>query len=85
MPLVPDSSINILRALKEAYEISCEMNEPDLEMSLLAWTSEVGHHSFRRGADKMARDTMKKSGADKGDIDVTFGWKQKERRRINNC
>ena len=54
-------------ALKEAYEISSAMEEPDLELDLADLEApKFGHHSFRRGADKMARDTMKLIGGRHG-------------------
>ena len=33
-----------------------------------------GHHSFRRFADTVARQTMETTGASEQDIDITFGW-----------
>ena len=58
------------------------MEEPDLELDLAGLEEpKWGHHSLRRTADKIARDTMAMTGADKGDIDDMFGWKQKERKK----
>ena len=37
------------------------------------------HHTFRRTADRMARDAMAETGASKEDIDDLFGWQQAER------
>ena len=36
---------------------------------------------MRRTADKIARDTIDVTGAEKGDIDDMFGWKQRERKQ----
>ena len=33
-----------------------------------------GHHSFRRFADTVARETMALTGATEQDIDLYFGW-----------
>ena len=83
MPLAPDSSYtHIMGALRDAYLLSSEMEEPDLELDLAGLEEpKWGHHSLRRTADKIARDTMAMTGADKGDIDDMFGWKQKERKK----
>ena len=35
-----------------------------------------GHHSHRRGADSVARQTMGQTGATEEDIDLTFGWQE---------
>ena len=50
-------------------------------MGVVRWRKEPkwGHHSFRRGADKVARATMAQTGATRDDIDEHFGWKQRER------
>ena len=37
------------------------------------------HHTFRRTADRMARDAMAETGASKEDIDDLFGWLQAQR------
>ena len=47
----------------------------------LALALELGraHHTFRRTADRMARDAMAETGASKEDIDDLFGWLQAQR------
>jgi hypothetical protein len=50
--------------------------EPELDLQGLAaplW----GHHSNRRCADTVARQTMARSGATEQDIDLVFGWQEK--------
>ena len=81
MPLTPDSSYtHVIGALKKAYTISARLEEPDLEFDLEGLTSpKWAHHTFRRTADRMARDSMAETGATKGDIDDLFGWLQAER------
>ena len=81
MPFSKDSSYKtIIGAMRDAYEISKGMEEPDLEMDLAGREEpKWGHHSLRRGADRFARDSMAETGATKDDIDDLFGWKQRER------
>ena len=50
--------------------------DPELDLQGLAaplW----GHHSNRRCADTVARQTMARSGATEQDIDLVFGWQEK--------
>jgi len=81
MPYQADSSYeSIIGAMSDAYELSRVMGEPDVELDLAGREEpKWGHHSLRRAADRIARDTMAETGVDKGDIDDMFGWKQKER------
>jgi hypothetical protein len=81
MPLKTDSSYkHLIGALKAAWEISNEMEDPDLELDLEGLEKpKWAHHSFRRTADMMARRSMKETGVTKEDIDDMFGWKQAER------
>ena len=81
MPLVPESSYtHVIGALKRAYSISARLDEPDLEFDLEGLTSpKWAHHTFRRTADRMARDAMAETGASKEDIDDLFGWLQAQR------
>ena len=68
-------------ALRDAYDLSSKMEEPDRELDLAGLEKpKWGHHSLRRTSDKIARDTMDVTGAEKGDIDDQYGWKQKERK-----
>ena len=69
-----------MQALKRAYAISSRLAEPDLEFDLEGLTSpKWAHHTFRRTADRMAREAMAETGATKQDIDDMFGWLQAER------
>ena len=86
MPLVPSSSYtHLIGALKSAYEISRQMDTPDLELDLNGMdTPKLAHHSFRRGSDKMAREAVlseEVTGVTELDVDEQFGWKQKEHRQ----
>ena len=83
MPLSQDSSYkHIMGALRDAYEQSSQMEEPDLEFDLAGLEEpKWGHHTLRRTGDKVARDTQEETGVDKGDIDDQFGWNQKERKK----
>ena len=58
------------RAWREANASS---SDPELDLQGFAeplW----GHHSFRRFADTVARETMALTGATEQDIDLYFGW-----------
>ena len=81
MPLAPESSYtHIIGALKEAYELSSQMEEPDLELDLEGLEEpKWGHHTLRRTGDKVARDSMEDTGVTAGDIDDQYGWNQRER------
>lgn len=81
MPIVPSSTYkNLMGAIEAAYEISSKMEEPDPELDLDGRDEpKWGHHSFRRAADKVARASMKETGATREDVDEQFGWKQRER------
>ena len=83
MPLAADSSYtHIMGALRDAWEASQAMPEPDLDLALEGLDKpKWGHHSFRRTADKWARAAMEETGVDEDDIDELFGWKQKEREK----
>ena len=83
MPLAPDSSYtHIMKAVRSAYEVSSQMDEPDPELDLDGLEEpKWGHHSMRRAADKKARDSAEEVGLEKGEIDDLFGWKQRERRK----
>ena len=80
MPLNPTSTYDQLHALMdEAYQLANPLGDPDPELDLSSskdgqplW----GHHSNRRGADTVARQTMGATGATEEDIDLTFGWQE---------
>jgi hypothetical protein len=75
MPWVPSSSYKGLHLmLDEAYR-AANADGPDPELDLQGLASPLwGHHSFRRGADTIARKTMQLTGATEQDIDLVFGW-----------
>ena len=63
-----------------AWEISRQMDEPDVDLDLEGLSEpKWGHHTFRRTADSIARATMEETGVSKEDVDDFFGWKQAER------
>ena len=86
MPLATGSTYTHLgNAMKEAYEISKGMSEPDMELDLQgAKEPKFGNHSLRRHADKVARESIPKHMAEgctevtKQLIDYFFGWLLKE-------
>ena len=75
MPIVPGSTYEILHDIfDEAYSLTQESG-PDPELDLQGWDEPVwGHHSLRRFADTVARETMSQTGASEQDIDLVFGW-----------
>ena len=81
MPLKAESSYtHLMGALKEAWNTSSRLEEPDEELDLEGLEKpKWGHHTFRRTADKFARQYMQETGTSKEDIDDMFGWKQAER------
>ena len=85
-PLQPGSTYSHLtRAIEDAYHLSREMIEPDTELDLMGSDPEnpkFGHHWARRKGDKIARDTMAQTGTMEETIDDQFGWRQRERRKV---
>jgi hypothetical protein len=70
------------KALKAAYDVSAGMEMPDLEFDLAGQEAPIfANHSFRRGADRIARETMRRTGMAIMDIDITFGWNEAQRRK----
>ena len=56
---------------------------PDPELDLLgASKPSWSHHSWRRFADKVARETRKETGASDTDIDLFFGWMEAYYRKL---
>ena len=50
----------------------------DSELDLQGFETPLwGHHSFRRFADTVARETMAQTGATEQDIDLYFGWMER--------
>ena len=77
MPLSPDSTYKLIHSvMDDAYRMANSQElGPDPELDLMGalephWT----HHSWRRFADKVARDTRKETGVSDTDIDLFFGW-----------
>ena len=75
MPLQPQSTYDMLHTLfDQAHEqLLAEGGDPELDLAGLA-APQWGHHSIRRLADTVARQTMEITGATEQDIDITFGW-----------
>ena len=75
MPLTVQSTYEVMHELFDrAYEqLLAAGGDPELDLQGLAaplW----GHHSLRRLADTVARQTREISGASEQDIDMIFGW-----------
>lgn len=83
MPIAVESSYtHLIGALKGAWRISEGMDEPDLELDLEGLDKpKWAHHSLRRTATKIARDSMATTGVDAEDIDEMLGWDQAEREK----
>ena len=75
MPLNGQSTYGMLHEImKASYEIA-NASSPDPELDLMGLSDPLwGHHSFRRFADTVARQTMHLTGATEEDIDLIFGW-----------
>jgi len=77
MPLSPDSTYAILKeAMGMAYEqANSSESGPDPELDLMgALKPSWSNHSWRRFADKVARETRQTTGVSEVDIDLFFGW-----------
>ena len=76
MPLQPSATYQSLHeCLPRAYELAQALGDDEIDLRGLAaplW----GHHSIRRGADTVARQTMNITGATERDIDIIFGWNE---------
>lgn len=60
----------------KAYAIA-NADSPDPELDLQGLEApKFGHHSDRRGADTVARQTRAQTGATTQDIAIIFGWKE---------
>jgi len=79
MPIDPGSTYELLHKIyDEAYEMANPIGDPDPGLDLQGMDSPLwGHHSNRRMADTVARQTMAKSGATEYDIDLVFGWQER--------
>lgn len=76
MPLSTQSTYESLHALMERAHLEANpAGDPDPELDLQGLSEPLwGHHSFRRFADTVARQTMEETGASEQDIDIVFGW-----------
>ena len=86
MPLATKSTYtHLISAMKDAYDISIKMEEPDVEFDLQGLkVAKWGNHSLRRHSDKVAREALKlhkAAGVDEVNkqlIDYFYGWLLKE-------
>ena len=77
MPWVPSSSYEPIHGLLDEAHRLANLESPDPELDLQGLAKPLwGHHSNRRGADTVARQTMSVTGATEQDIDLTFGWQE---------
>ena len=75
MPVTPQSTYDSLHKIMDKAFAEVNRNSPDPELDLDGLASPLwGHHSFRRFADTVARQTMELTGATEQDIDLIFGW-----------
>ena len=76
MPLSTQSTYDSLhRLMDEAFRRASPTGDPDPELDLQGLTDPLwGHHSLRRMADTIARQTRDVTGASEQDIDLLFGW-----------
>ena len=89
MPLATKSTyLHLVEAMKAAYALSSEMDEPDVEFDLQGLEkAKFGNHSLRRHADKEAREALPKHIAEgnstvtKQVVDYFFGWLLKDMRK----
>ena len=77
MPLSPKSTYESLHDwLEEACRLA-NLDTPDPELDRQGLAKPLwGHHSFRRFADTVARQSMSETGATEQDIDLVFGWQE---------
>ena len=80
MPLATGSTYaHLVSAIKTAYEESAAMADLDPELDLQGLSvPKFSNHSLRRHADRVARESMHVTGADKQLVDCFFGWLLKE-------
>ena len=75
MPLQTQSTYEVFHSLFDAAfeELMAGGGDPELDLQGLA-APQWGHHSLRRLADTVARQTRDITGATEQDIDMVFGW-----------
>ena len=78
MPLGTQSTYERLHVMMDAaYAAANPPGDRDTEIDLMGLERPLwGHHSFRRLADTVARQTRHDSGASEQDIDIMFGWQE---------
>ena len=77
MPLSVSATYQPLHDMFDAAYKEANARTPDPELDLCGMEEPLwGHHSGRRGADTVARQTMHITGATERDIDMVFGWKE---------
>ena len=78
MPLDQGSTYTVMHDLMERAWAASQAMGPDPELDLQGFDKPLwGHHSFRRFADTVARQTMAITGATEQDIDLYFGWMER--------
>ena len=78
MPLSPQSTYDRIHGLlDEAHRLANPEGDRDPELDLQGLPAPLwGHHSARRCADTVARQTRDITGATEEDIDLVFGWQE---------
>ena len=77
MPLSVSATYAPLHEYFDAAYALANAESPDPELDLEGQAApNFGHHSDRRGADTVARQTREQTGATVEDIDIVFGWKE---------
>ena len=76
----PKSTLSQVGSLmNEAFDEVCNNHSHDPELDLMGRTVPYfRNHANRRFADKVAREAMRRGLVSDVDIDIFFGWKQKE-------
>ena len=80
MPFEPGSTYTLLHAVMEKghkalNDIEKSLSDSELDLQGLM-EPKWGNHSWRRFCDKIARETMKETGATEIDIDLYLGWNE---------
>ena len=80
MPFEPGSTYTLLHAVMEKAhkalnDIGKSLSDSELDLQGLT-EPKWGNHSWRRFCDKIARETMKETGATEIDIDLYLGWNE---------
>ena len=80
MPFMADSTYaNLKTTFLEAYALSNPAGDPDPEWDLQGHaTPRLGNHTWRRYADKKARDSSFRHHLSSDEQNLFFGWELKE-------